>query len=94
MSNDDYSPVNMDVLFELGLGKPDAPQVGYDSTPESWAMVLQTRRRYYAQCLAMDGAFAAQRPGLTFRRLCDRPEIKRLLEDLSAPSFEAINSPA
>jgi hypothetical protein len=82
MPKDNYTPVNMDVLFALGSGRPESQNVGYDGTPESWANMLQMRRQYYAKCQARDEAFAVQHPGLNFHRLCDRPEIQRLLEDI------------
>ncbi|THF68324.1 hypothetical protein E7T06_16805 [Deinococcus sp. Arct2-2] len=82
MPNDDYTPANVDVLFALGSGRPESSHVGYDGTPESWASVLQRRRQYYAKCQARDEAFALEHPGLNLQRLCDRPEIQGLLEDI------------
>lgn len=91
MPNDDYTPVNMDVLFALGPGRPESQNVGYDGTPESWANVVRMRRQYYAKCQARDEAFALEHPELDFQRLCDRPEIQGLLED-SPPSVISMNS--
>lgn len=78
---DPYTPVDMDVLFALGPGKPDGPQFMDDGTPEMQQRIQQIRRRYYEQCRAADEAFAAEHPGLSFPHLCNRPEIRRLLDN-------------
>ena len=79
----EFVQTNMDVLFALGPGRPASFHIQYDGTPESWANVLHRRRLYHARCQAADEAYAHQHPGLIFQRLCDRPEITALLEDVS-----------
>lgn len=83
----DFETVNLDVLLELGPGRPRSFHLQYDGTPESWANVLHQRREYHARCRAADDAYARRYPGLNFQRLCDRPGIAALLENPPAPDF-------
>lgn len=83
MSEDARVRVALEVLPGPGPKKPDVPHVPWGKTPEIQAAALQVRRLYYDQCQRADEAFAMQHPGLLFERLCDRPENRRFLEDLS-----------
>ncbi len=88
MLEDEYAQDNLDVLWNLGPTPPDAPHVPWGDSPEIQAIAVQIRRRYFEQCRAADEAFAAQHPGRLFERLCDRPGIKRLLEEIPDVSLD------